>query len=67
MNSKFTNNLPKAKNENFGNPKMMKNYSLKLQNMMNCIKMNEMWDESKIEEKEQEAKNKIKDYLEKIV
>ena len=41
MNSKFTNNLPGAKYENFGDAKAMKTYSLKLKSMMNTIKKGE--------------------------
>lgn len=59
MNSKFTNNLPGAKYENFSDPKAMKTYSLKLKSMMNAIKNRESWDESKIYQKEQEAKELI--------
>lgn len=59
MNSKFTNNLPGAKYENFGDDKAMKTYSLKLKSMMNTIKGGERWDETKIAEKEQEAKELI--------
>lgn len=56
MNSKFTNNLPGAKYENFGSPEAMKAYSLKLKYMMNTIKEGKIWDETEIELKEQEAK-----------
>ena len=59
MNSKFTNNLPGAKYENFGDDKSMKTYSLKLKSMMNTIKKGERWDETKITQKEQEAKELI--------
>lgn len=59
MNSKFTNNLPGAKYENFGDTKAMKAYSLKLKSMMNTIKKGETWDETKITQKEQEAKERI--------
>lgn len=59
MNSKFTNNLPGAKYENFGDAKAMKTYSLKLKSMMNTIKKGERWDETKIAQKEQEAKELI--------
>lgn len=59
MNSKFTNNLPKAKYDNFGDAKAMKTYSLKLKSMMNTIKNGETWSETKILQKEQEAKGLI--------
>lgn len=59
MNSKFTNNLPGAKYENFGGSEAMKTYSLKLKSMMNTIKKGETWDETKIAQKEQEAKELI--------
>lgn len=63
MNSKFTNNLPKAKYENFGSAEAMKTYSLKLRDMMNCMKKGEIWDETMIMRKEQEAKNLISEVL----
>ena len=63
MNSKFTNNLPDAKYANFGDGEMMKSYSMKLRDMMDCIRKHERWDETKISEKEQEAKELIEDYL----
>lgn len=63
MNSKFTNNLPGAKYENFGSVEAMKTYSLKLKSMMNTIKNGETWDETKIEQKEQEAKSLISKVL----
>ena len=59
MNSKFTNNLTGAKYENFGDAKAMKTYSLKLKSMMDTIKKGEIWDETKIAQKEQEAKELI--------
>ena len=37
----------------------MKTYSLKLKSMMNTIKKGERWDETKIAQKEQEAKELI--------
>ncbi len=63
INSKFTNNLPGAKYENFGNSETMKTYSLKLQAMMNCIKDGETWDETNIADREQEAKDLISEVL----
>lgn len=63
MNSKFTNNLPGAKYENFGDAKAMKTYSLKLKSMMNTIKKGERWDETKIAQREQEAKDLISNAL----
>lgn len=63
MNSKFTNNLPKAKYENFGSVEAMKTYSLKLRDMMNCMKKGEIWDETMIMRKEQEAKDLISGIL----
>lgn len=59
MNSKFTNNLPGAKYENFGDAKAMKTYSLKLKSMMNTIKKGERWDETKIVQEEQDIKELI--------
>lgn len=63
MNSKFTNNLPGAKYENFGNTKEMKSYSLKLKSMMHTIEKGETWNEMKIAQKEQEAKALIRKAL----
>lgn len=59
MNSKFTNNLPGAKAENFGSIDAMKSYSIKLKSMINCVKNHEIWDEQKISQKENEAKELI--------
>ena len=59
MNSKFTNILPGAKYENFGDAKAMKTYSLKLKSMMNTIKKGERWDETKIVQEEQDIKELI--------
>lgn len=56
MNSKFSNYLPTGKADNFGDVDSMKTYSLKLQNMINCVKNKETWDEAMILREEQEAK-----------
>lgn len=62
MNSKFTNNLPRAKFENFGDAEKMKTYSLKLRDMMTNAKDKE-WNETTIKEKEEEFKNLIEQAL----
>ncbi len=59
MNSRFTNNLPGAKYENFGNAEAMKTYSLKLKSMMDTVKRGEKWNKEKIKQEEQEAKERI--------
>lgn len=59
VNSKFTNNLPGAKYENFGNSVSVKTFSMKLKEMMNCIKNHIKWDENKISSMESIAKERI--------
>lgn len=60
MNSKFTNNLPGAKLENFGDAEAMKTYSLKLREMMRNAKE---WNETTIKKKEEEFKDLIEQEL----
>ena len=64
MNSRFSNNLPKAKYSNFGTDhEQLKSYSLKLQNMMQSMRDHDKWDEKKIEQESQNAKELMKKYL----
>ena len=43
MNAKFSNNMPGAKYQDYGkNPDMLKTYSLKLKDMMECMRLNNL-------------------------
>ena len=64
MNSKFSNSLPAAKYSNFGTDnEQNKTYSIKLQNMMQSMRDHDKWDENKIEQEAQNAKNLMIKYL----
>lgn len=59
MNSKFSNNMPKAKVENFGSAERVKELSLKLNKMMDTTTHNDAWGENEIIDSEQEAQELI--------
>ena len=64
MNSKFSNSLPAAKYSNFGTDiEQLKTYSIKLQNMMQSMKDHDKWDEEKIKQEAQCAKDLMMKYL----
>lgn len=66
MNSKFSNNMPKAKLENFGLIDEVRNgLSLKLLEMMDVVKKKGDWDEIQIKEFEKNARKRIIDALQK--
>lgn len=63
MNSKFSNNMPKAKYDNFGSSEEMRSaLSLKLQEMMVSVKDGE-WEKDQIKAHYEEAREKIKNAL----
>lgn len=63
MNSKFSNNMPKAKYDNFGSSKEMRSaLSLKLQEMMESVKDGE-WEKEQIKAHYEEARERIKNAL----
>lgn len=63
MNSKFSNNMPKAKYDNFGSSKEMRSaLSLKLQEMMERVKEGE-WEIEQIKAHYEEAREKITNAL----
>ncbi|WP_075566566.1 GmrSD restriction endonuclease domain-containing protein [Ihuprevotella massiliensis] len=63
MNSKFSNNMPKAKYDNFGSSKEMRSaLSLKLQEMMERVKEGE-WEKEQIKAHYEEARERIKNIL----
>ena len=63
MNSKFSNNMPKAKYDNFGSSEEMRSaLSLKLQEMMERVKEGE-WETDQIKAHYEEAREKIKNAL----
>lgn len=63
MNSKFSNNMPKAKYDNFGSSKEMRSaLSLKLQEMMECVKEGE-WEKDQIKAHYEEARENITNAL----
>lgn len=63
MNSKFSNNMPKAKYDNFGSSKEMRSVlSLKLQEMMERVKDGE-WEIEQIKAHYEKARERIKNAL----
>lgn len=63
MNSKFSNNMPKAKYDNFGSSQEMRSaLSLKLQEMMKSVKDGE-WEKDQIKAHYEEARERIKNAL----
>lgn len=63
MNSKFSNNMPKAKYDNFGSSEEMRSaLSLKLQEMMERVKEGE-WEKDQIKAHYEEARERIKNAL----
>lgn len=67
INSKFSNNMPKAKLDNFGLIEDIRNgLSLKLLEMMDIVKVTGEWGETQICEFEEHAKGRILDALKKI-
>lgn len=63
MNSKFSNNMPKAKYDNFGSSQEMRSaLSLKLQEMMVSVKDGE-WEKDQIKAHYEEAREKITNAL----
>lgn len=63
MNSKFSNNMPKAKYDNFGSSKERRSaLSLKLQEMMESVKDGE-WEKEQIKAHYEEARERIKNAL----
>lgn len=64
MNSKFSNNMPKAKLANFGMIEEVRNgLSLKLLEMMDIVKRSDDWGETQIREFDKLAKEKILEAL----
>ena len=63
MNSKFSNNMPKAKYDNFGSSEEMRSVlSLKLQEMMENVKDGE-WEKEQIKAHYEKARERIKNAL----
>lgn len=63
MNSKFSNNMPKAKYDNFGSSKEMRSVlSLKLQEMMERVNDGE-WEKDQIKAHYEKARERIKNAL----
>ena len=63
MNSKFSNNMPKAKYDNFGSSEEMRSaLSLKLQEMMERVKEGE-WEKDQIKAHYEEARERITNAL----
>ncbi len=63
MNSKFSNNMPKAKYDNFGSSEEMRSaLSLKLQEMMVSVKDGE-WEKEQIKAHYEKARERIKNAL----
>ena len=67
MNSKFSNNMPKAKLDNFGLVEEVRNgLSLKLLEMMDIVKSKGDWGETEIKEFDGSTKNRILEALQQI-
>lgn len=67
MNSKFSNNMPKAKLDNFGLIEEVRNgLSLKLLEMMDIVENKGDWGETEIKEFDGSAKNRILEALQQI-
>lgn len=67
INSKFSNNMPKAKLDNFGLVEEVRNgLSLKLLEMMDVVKNKGDWGETEIKDFDKLAKNRILDALKQI-
>lgn len=67
MNSKFSNNMPKAKLDNFGLVEEVRNgLSIKLLEMMDIVKSKGDWSETEIKEFDKLAKNRILEALKQI-
>ena len=67
MNSKFSNNMPKAKLDNFGLIEEVRNgLSLKLLEMMDVVKSKGDWGETEIKEFDKLAKDRILEALRQI-
>ena len=64
MNSKFSNNMPKAKLDNFG--LIEEDLSLKLLEMMDIVKNKGDWGEMEIKEYDESAKKRILEALQQI-
>lgn len=64
MNSKFSNNMPKAKLENFGLIDEVRNgLSIKLLEMMDVVKNNHEWGEKEISEFEEQAISRLQEAI----
>ena len=64
MNSKFSNNMPKAKLANFGLDEEVRNgLSLKLLEMMDIVKEKGDWSENEIKVFNEEAKQRFQEAL----
>lgn len=59
MNSKFSNNMPKAKYENFGRGDGVHELSLKLNEMMDVVSETNQWSTQEINEFEKKARTRI--------
>ena len=67
MNSKFSNNMPKAKLDNFGLVEEVRNgLSLKLLEMMDVVKKDGDWGETQIKKFDELSKDKLLEALKKI-
>lgn len=67
MNSKFSNNMPKAKLDNFGLVEEVRNgLSLKLLEMMDIVKSKGDWGVTEIKNFDKFAKNRILEALKQV-
>ena len=59
MNSKFSNNMPMAKYKNFGNEEVLKELSIKLNEMMSIVKESGEWCTDEIREFEKQSRQRL--------
>ena len=63
MNSKFSNNMPVAKFKNFGNEAIAQELSIKLNEMMDVVKVKGDWGTDEIAEFEKQARARLLDAI----
>ena len=65
MNSKFSNNMPVAKYKNFGNEALAQELSIKLNEMMDVVRIKGDWGSEEIAEFEKQSRERFLDAIQK--
>lgn len=65
MNSKFSNNMPMAKYKNFGNEEVIKELSIKLNEMMQIVRNTGEWCTEEIQEFEKKSRSRLSNAISK--